>query len=162
MPWLFSLSAECGISHIVASTFAKYFDNLHSLILDENGIAIKTFVFQEDKTSNWWCIVGLPEIEADTDENPTTVNLITQVSHLLYEHLKFASNFRYALVGFEVDEFRTFDELITDDLIRNHPSCFNGLVISEEIWNEMGCPDSFVFFKEAYLWLPYSEKTNSE
>ena len=39
---------------------------------------------------------------------------MTELGILLYQRLLSAPSFRYALVGVEVDEFRTYNELLED------------------------------------------------
>ena len=69
----------------------------------------------------------------------------------LYERLRTAPRYRYALVGVEVDGFRYFDEL--DDDVVNHD--YNGLVLAEEVWKHLGSPDVFVPFEPGYRWRPF-------
>jgi hypothetical protein len=48
-------------------------------------------------------------------DTPETAYLMTEIGILLYRQLQSAPAFRFALVGVEVDEFRTYSEL-SDDL----------------------------------------------
>ncbi|GFE70259.1 hypothetical protein [Chroococcus sp. FPU101] len=59
--------------------------------------------------------------------------------------------FRYALVGVEVDEFRTYSKLIEDSAILS----FSGLVLSKTIWAEIGKPSTCRDFSLGYVWKPY-------
>jgi hypothetical protein len=56
---------------------------------------------------------------------------MTELGMLLYKHLRIAPPFRYALVGVEVDEFRTYSELIEDLPNLSIP----GLVLAKKIKN---------------------------
>lgn len=47
-------------------------------------------------------------------DSPESAYVITELGIFLYHTLRFAPSFRYALVGVEVDEFRTYSELIED------------------------------------------------
>jgi hypothetical protein len=76
----------------------------------------------------------------------------TEVGFLLYERLRTSPPFRFALIGWEVDETIYFSELKAPDL--NHPA-FQGLVLSEEIWKLLECPTYVEPFAEGYLWKPY-------
>ncbi len=71
----------------------------------------------------------------------------------MYQHLRSANDFRYALVGVEVDEFRYYHELLDMDSLTDIP--FNGLVVSEEIYEYLNQPPGFVPFKPKYFWKPY-------
>ena len=110
----------------------------------------RTSIFQ-DIEENWWCRVcpsGISEIWIDT---PESAYLMTEVGILLYQRLQSATAFRYALVGVEVDEFRTYSELIED----SSDSAFPGLVLSEELWQATGSSPAFRPFSPGYVWKPY-------
>jgi hypothetical protein len=54
---------------------------------------------------------------------------MTELGIFLYHTLRLAPSFRYALVGVEVDEFRTYSEL-TEDLSK---LSLPGLVLAKEL-----------------------------
>ena len=76
---------------------------------------------------------------------------MTELGIILYQHLQSAPSFRYALVGIEVDEFRTYSELLENSSALN----FSGLVIAESIWHSQGEPKIFRPFSLGYVWKPY-------
>jgi hypothetical protein len=82
---------------------------------------------------------------------------MSEMGHLLYERLRSAPEFRYALVGKETDEFRAFDELDQDVL----GPAFAGLVLSEAIWDRLGRPAPFEPFRPGYVWRPYLGETSN-
>jgi hypothetical protein len=57
----------------------------------------------------------------------------------------------YALVGVEVDEFRTYSELLSEspDLV------IPGLVLAIEVANELRVSSTFRSFISGYVWQPY-------
>ena len=74
-----------------------------------------------------------------------------QLTNLLYSTLKQSDlNYRYALVGTEVDEFRTYSELIKD------LSCINipGLVISTKLSEGLDLT-KWEYFSAGYIWQSY-------
>lgn len=77
---------------------------------------------------------------------------MTELGILLYQSLRFAPPFRYALVGVEVDEFRTYSELI-EDLFDLH---IPGLVLSEVFKERVGESSAFRSFSRGYIWQPYA------
>jgi hypothetical protein len=77
---------------------------------------------------------------------------MTELGILMYQSLKFAPTFRYALVGVEVDEFRTYSELIED--LPN--IAISGLVLAKSITQELGILTSFRSFSPHYVWQPYA------
>jgi len=152
MVWIFSLSAECGSSQSDAVRFAKHFNQIYWQL--PNGVESKcnTGVFQ-DSEDNWWtrvCPSGITQVGITTPEDAYQM---TEMGILLYQHLQYAPAFRYALIGLEVDEFRTYSELISEN---NHANLnFSGLVLNETLWQKMNHPVGFRVFAPGYFWKPY-------
>lgn len=148
MAWIFSLSAECGPEQMVAEQFARHFDDASWVL--SNGSQCRTDIFQ-DIEENWWCRVcpsNMSEIGTDTPENAYHM---TELGLLLYQRLRTAPSFRYALAGVEVDEFRTYRELIEE----SPTVAFPGLVLAETVWQTLGLPSTFRPFSSGYVWKPY-------
>jgi hypothetical protein len=97
--------------------------------------------------------VGMDENLVKGDEN---TRQIREIGKLIYGSLQNAPDFRYALLGVEVDVFRTFNELLEDTIITDQPSSFEGLVLAESIWEMINRPAGFQIFKPGYVWIPYS------
>ena len=76
---------------------------------------------------------------------------MTELGILLYQRLRFAPTFRYALVGVEVDEFRTYRELLEESPAPALP----GLVLAETLWQRIGASTAFRPFSSGYVWKPY-------
>lgn len=83
-------------------------------------------------------------------DSPFNAYLMTHLGLAFYQRLKTAPSFRYALVGVEVDEFRTYNELLEEEDLD-----FPGLVLSESLWQEMGSSPVFQPFSSGYVWKPY-------
>jgi hypothetical protein len=54
-------------------------------------------------------------------------------------------------VGVEVDEFRTYDELVEEASALSFP----GLVMSDAVWQVIGASSAFRPFSHGYVWKPY-------
>lgn len=150
MAWIFSLSAECGMEQSTAEQFSRYFDKASCVLSNTTQFQCHTAIFQ-DMEENWWCRVspsGISEVGIDT---PETAYLMTELGILLYQRLRFAPMFRYALIGLEVDEFRTYNELLAEASTGSFP----GLVLAETIWQAIGAPSVFRPFSLGYVWKPY-------
>ena len=76
---------------------------------------------------------------------------MTAVAEVLYERLRSAPPFRYAIIGVEVDNFRDFSELDSDMVNLD----FSGLVISDAVWKHLGSPSIFIPFEIGYRWRPF-------
>lgn len=158
MAWTFSLSAECGEEQIAAEQFAQHFDGLSWVLSNGQQSQCHTAVFQ-DIEGNWWCQAypsGISEVGIDESD---IAYQMTELGILLYQRLQSAPPFRYALVGVEVDEFRTYSELISEALAPSFP----GLVLAETVWRSFGASQSesleastlFRPFSSGYVWQPY-------
>jgi hypothetical protein len=150
MTWAFSFSAECGSEQSAAEQFAQHFNGLFWTL--SNGIQSRcqTEIFQ-DFEEHWWCRVcpdNLSEIGINT---PDIAYSMTELGLFLYQRLRSAPTFRYALVGVEVDEFRTYSELSTEI----SETSFPGLVLTERVWQAYGASPLFQPFSSGYVWHPY-------
>lgn len=150
MAWIFSLSAECGQEEAVAEQFASHFNELSLPLSNGSQSHCSAGVFQ-DSEDNWWCRVcpsGISQIGIDT---PETAYIMTELGLLIYQNLRAAPPFRYALVGVEVDEFRSYSELLEDAAALTLP----GLVLAQSVWQAVGSPPAFHPFSLGYVWQPY-------
>ncbi len=149
MAWIFSLSAECG-DKTAAEQFSQHFDEVSWILSNGNRSHCRAEVFQ-DIEENWWCRVYSDRISEVGIDTPESAYLLTELGILLYQHLQSTPLFRYALVGVEVDEFRTYTELLED----NSTLAFPGLVLAETLWQLIGSPQGFRPFSLGYVWRPY-------
>ena len=151
MAWIFSLSAECGSDESKADKFAQYFQGMSLLLSNGRQCQCRTDIFQ-DIEENWWCRVSpnnLSEVGIDGLESAYSM---TELGILLYQSLGFAPTFRYALVGVEVDEFRTYTELIEESSNLSIP----GVVLAKPLAGELGILPVFRSFSPSYVWQPYA------
>jgi hypothetical protein len=150
MAWTFSLSAECGAEKVAVKQFAQHFDDLSWILSNDQQSQCHTAVFQ-DIEGNWWCQAypsGISEVGIDGSD---IAYQMTELGILLYQRLQSAPPFRYALVGVEVDEFRTYSELISEALAPSFP----GLVLAETVWRSLEASTLFRPFSSGYVWQPY-------
>lgn len=154
MAWVFSLSAECGSDQSTAEQFVQHFETVSWSLSNGSQSQCHPTVFQ-DINENWWCRICPDGISSIGIEAPDSAYLMTELGILLYQHLQSAPAFRYALVGLEVDEFRTFDELLNESSTLNMP----GLVLSERTWQLLSSPSLFRTFSSGYVWQPYEGET---
>ena len=151
MAWIFSLSAECGSDEINAHKFAQHFEGLSLLLSNDRQCQCRTDTFQ-DIEENWWCRVSPSNLSEVGIDSPESAYLMTELGILLYQSLRFAPTFRYALVGVEVDEFRTYSELIEDLYNLSIP----GLVLIKAFKRELEISSAFRSFSPNYVWQPYA------
>ena len=152
MAWIFSLSAECGELRTSAEKFTDYFQNLILKFADGLEIPCSANVFY-DGENNWWSLVNPKSIIAggiNCKVEHCKTERTSEAGFLLYEHLKFAPPFRYAIAGWEVDGFAEEGELDSADL-----QTLDGLVLSQEFCERLNCFSTFKPFSSNHYWLPY-------
>jgi hypothetical protein len=150
MAWIFSLSAECGPDENNAEQFAQHFEGTTWMLSNGHQCQCRTDIFQ-DLEENWWCRVCPKNISEVGIDTPESAYLMTELGILLYQRLRSAPPFRYALVGVEVDEFRTYSELIEEPSTLSMP----GLVLATEVGQELRTSSIFRLFSPGYIWQPY-------
>jgi hypothetical protein len=150
MAWIFSLSAECGPTQNTAEQFSRHFAHCNWTLSNGTQSRCRTSLFQ-DLEDNWWCRVCPDQMSEIGIEAPEAAFLMTEIGLLLYQTLQSAPAFRYAIVGVEVDEFRTYPELLDETSAFNLP----GLVISDQIYQSCAFASTFQPFKSGYRWQPY-------
>lgn len=150
MTWAFSLSAECGAGRGDAEQFAQHFDGLSWVLSNGVQSQCNTTIFQ-DVEGHWWCQVYPDNVSGTGIDAPDIAYAMTELGISLYQRLQSAPPFRYALVGMEVDEFRTYSELSTD----LPEISFPGLVLAETVWRSLGASTAFRPFSPSYVWDPY-------
>ncbi|MBK1989059.1 hypothetical protein A0J48_016180 [Sphaerospermopsis aphanizomenoides BCCUSP55] len=156
MAWIFGLSAECGdktSAEVLALHFETQWTGIRYIINTKCQLSVDTF---QDIENNWWCRVCSDNISCVGIDNPDNANLMTELGFSLYSDLSSFSKFphikfRYALVGVEVDEFRTYSELIEDLPNLSIP----GLVLSTELIQGLETLSGFQEFSSGYIWQPY-------
>lgn len=150
MAWIFSLSAECGSDESNVNKFAQHFEGREWTLSNDRKCLCRTDTFQ-DLEQNWWCRVYPNNVSEVGIDSPESAYAMTELGILLYQTLRFASGFRYALVGVEVDEFRTYSELIED---LSNLSC-PGLVLAKELTHGLETLPVFRSFSSSYVWQPH-------
>lgn len=150
MAWIFSLSVECGADEGDAGRFAEYFEGISYVLSNGRQCECRTDLFQ-DVEDHWWCRVAPNNLSEVGIESPESAYLMTELGILFYQSLRFAGMFRYGLVGVEVDEFRTYGELMEESSSLLIP----GLVLARSLVQELGILSGFRAFSANYVWQPY-------
>jgi hypothetical protein len=149
MAWLFSLSAECGTKKADAEAVAGHFHGFIVVLADGSQFPCEADVGQVEGA--WWAVVYPEGVCRGGVGNEKDARELTEVGFILYEQLRSAPPFRFALVGVEVYDFRKFEEL-NDDLVNWD---FNGVVLADAIWQRLGSPTIYVPFAPGYRWRPF-------
>ena len=148
MAWLFQLAIECGNDQAAAIRVKDHFDGV-MLGTDQRPRLCHVGQLDQDELGRWWVSVvpdGAEPIAARGDKD-----LVREVSIDLYERLRTASGYRFALAGVEAFQFNDLEALPS---IIGNPA-LNGFVVQEELFRSiLGNPGGFVPFSEGYVWKP--------
>lgn len=144
MPWNFALSIECG-EEAQAQIIRDF---LTRKSVEDHSVVAGTF---EDQGGNWWCIAGLENLQIKDDKTTESKMIEIENSLQFYLLLQEVSGYRYALCGLETEEFRLYDELLSQAF---DPKKFRGLVLSDNIYSILGTPEHFERFSKGYFWFP--------
>jgi hypothetical protein len=147
-----------------AEAVSGHFDGL--LLALEGGLSIHCRAESvQDCEGAWWSTVrpyGASVNAFDASGQPEP-NLVTndqrsEIGRLLYEHLRTAPDFRYALFAAEaMDSF--FDVYSTHNILLRDPAIikdgWEGLVIDQTLWEQSGHSEHYLPFRAGYVWKPY-------
>lgn len=147
--WIFSVSAECGDSKSAAEALARHFEGHTVKISTGQEFLCGVRVWQEQGA--WWASASPEGVSRIGFFNESEAAKCTAVGFGLYDRLRTAPAYRYALVGVEVDGFRSYEELGPDVVILD----FSGLVVADAVWQHLGSPSVFVPFSPGYRWRPF-------
>jgi hypothetical protein len=135
-----------------------------------------------EKNDSGWEVAVLPYVETPSGSHggpwhlnghggATTsaeVEDIDACALVLYDRLRRIFNYRFALTGFEVGDWRSVGELVDDlspgGLYEEHRRGghrgFEGLVVSQNLYEAAESPPGFVGFSAGYLWVPFTSIAN--
>ena len=152
MAYIFELAAECAENQRAAEEIAGFFNESTITLSNRAKLSVVSSVSQSQL--NWWCTVE-PEGVSLTGQIPrvATIALRVEVIKALYDRLRMCRGFRIALVGWEPAsqlDVREIREII--DGKTNLSEVPIGLVVSDEVWKQIGCPSEMTNFAEGSRW----------
>ena len=160
MAWHFTLSAECGAERAGAERFRQHFDGWQIALPTGSPIRCAGALDPQDYQGNWWADAipeGLRYPDGLRDAKGQREEAMIRIGAALYDRLRTAPLFRYAIVGWEVEQFRTYDELLREEAAELPR--LRGLTVNEDIWSKLGRPPIFTNFSSGYVWVPYDHHT---
>ena len=151
MALLFELVVECGPQQADAEALGRHFRGLAWTLTDATEVLIEGYGLHQDAEGNWWTWIGPSGVSRRGVGTPEDAQQLTEVGNYLYERLRSAPRFRFAIVSVEVS-----DSFTAEDLSWLAQRTFmDGLVLSQTVWDQLGRPDHFVPFATGYVWRPY-------
>jgi hypothetical protein len=154
MAYIFSFDIECGNDRSAASSVASHFEGLRAVVPEAGITSISRTALWQDKEANWWCSVmasGVGIGSPTNDDIESDIHILAVVLQL-YERLKSSPIFRYAISGFEVTPFDTYNEMLS--MKGSSHETFEGLVLATQLWKELEQPNGYVPFSEGFVWFP--------
>ena len=153
MALLIELAIEFGKNREIADNAVLHFQDHSFKFSDGLESILKTYRIEDYEGNSWLCIYpsGLSKSGVCSESD---AKQMSEVGNYLYELLKSAPDFRFAIVGVEVELFRLESEIKEIDDVD-----YDGVVLSSKIWEMVGRPDNFILFREGYYWRPYKGET---
>jgi hypothetical protein len=150
----FELVADC-IESGAAEAFGAHFLGITYTLPDgrECRIGPAEIVYLEDEAHHVRCVImpsgagltGYNDILKSDDER-------RGLAYFLYDRLRTAPPFRFAIVGFKCHDNDPFDPSGALDV-------FDGLVVSEQLITESARPAAYRPFSPGYFWIPITNST---
>lgn len=150
MAWVFELAAEFGTDREAAARFLNHFSALQWRWSDgsKSWIVPAEHCLFQGESQRWWCRI-VPENLSCSGWGSDAENLkMIEAGIDLYRHLLSAPDCRFALVGVEVEDALTWEEIVNGYICP-------GLVINQALWKAARRPDQFSAFKPGYFWQPF-------
>ena len=155
MAYIFELAAECGPDRQQAEMFETFFRNF-SFELITGKVSVCYTEISQDQELNWWVEVVPSSITpggiASSLEDAID---FSESGFRLYTQLLSAPPFRFALVDVEISMFISYSALLNIDTQKPFPLTYDGFVLDERIWKELGQPKSFSSFGNSHKWRQY-------
>lgn len=148
MAWIFSLAIEFGDDADARNVAAAILEAIELPVASR----LQPVRFG-DADGGLWLLVEPEGLSRTGLSNEADAAAATSAGWVLYDALRQITGYRYAIVGLEVDEFRTYPELL--DGGAGGAQTFHGLVLHPDLYDQLGCPADFEPFAEGYVWLPW-------
>lgn len=148
MAWIFSAWVQCGTGE-QARAIVNHFDRASLDTTDGTVVTCKTSI-----CARTCCWIAPTNVSRTGVTSAQVAEHLSMVGYWLYSELRAAPAFRFALVGVEVDDVRSNDEIVA--MVQDsHPAC-RGLIVAEEYWKRAGCPSRLEPFSPGLVWWPYA------
>jgi len=165
MAFFFSLSIECGADQAAAASCADHFGSWElppECALPNRTIRVS---FQQESSGDpiWWAVVVPLGVSQSGVWSEDVAHEMSAAGVCLFDRLKTAPPFRFALIGVESQEAILRANL--DRHFAQDPTLadrYRGLVISQEIRDQLGASPVFGPFAPGYFWIPYRGETFSK
>ncbi|MFC1775184.1 hypothetical protein ACFLZN_02620 [Nanoarchaeota archaeon] len=151
MAQLFMLAADCETKE-KAEKFAEFFEGKMYKLRDGLVSKVSCDVFEQD--DSFWVRACPSGVSKNGGVNATDLNQFSELKKFLYDDLKNAPDFRFALVEVEAESYNSYEGWISDNN-ENMTNLPPGLVVNQELCEKIDKQEDLVPFKEKYYWFPY-------
>ena len=154
MAYIFELEADC-VTDDAAKRFGSHFAGFSFPLPDGRVCRLAdsdTSVFTDADGHARCCVVSVGASLTGSREVLHTDDERRAFILFLYEHLRKAPPFRFAVAGIECHDFSLCDR-------DGRLSPMDGLVICDQVFVDAGCPADFLPFTAGYRWIPFTKGT---
>ena len=153
MAIFFQLALECGDDYERALLTKRSFEGQTLTLTGARVLDLQIDDFSKDERGRWWVsVIFIFEQSCLTYSDERS--LLVEAGQKAYEKLRSVHGYRFALVGFEVFQFNNIEALPELLIKRGMP----GLVVSNELFQQLGEPECFEEFVKGYFWIPADYK----
>lgn len=147
------LALECGSIKNDSINLCNYFKGKNLNLSDGTQVQLLASTLM-DEIGKWWVEV-YPEGASYGSPMGSDYRLLDyftgELTRGLYNLLKKAPSFRYAIAGHEVEFFVLYNEL--EGYIKE--GAYEGFILSRELWLSFNKQKNFKYFSDGYVWYPY-------
>ena len=154
MASIFELAIETGPAEAASLAVAQHFENFQVELGSNKYLSVCRTAQWTDSDKNCWCSI-IPSGASRTGgigDVITSKQDLFELASSLYNRLRSAPSFRYAVCGFDVTPFDSYSRLIAAKGCLHQ--YFNGLVLANWLWAELGKPSGYEVFSSSARWTP--------
>ncbi|MBL9171191.1 MAG: hypothetical protein JNN07_25895 [Verrucomicrobiales bacterium] len=162
MAFLFMLAAECGQHRRSAELIVQHFESIRFELSDGNSIG-----FSHDPGAIWtrgdviWCWAIPDGVSAGgLPQRVCTTAARVELTKLIHAELRLLKGFRFALVGWEAALGPDWNEIVKE--VATPELLPPGLIIDDDLYRTLGCPNGFEPFGEGTWWRPVSDEVYTQ
>ena len=153
MAYFYWMVIDCGSDQNASSAVAQHFAEFPLQLASGFRTSCEIYNHIQLADGSWFVKVyprGAKLGGEITEE--LSPEVITEIAALLYQRLKSCPTFRYALANWEATVLEFPSGLNPADLNDPH---YEGLVLSQSLWEQYGKPERYRLFSDGYVWKPY-------
>lgn len=151
MAWILELAVECNNDREAGDRVRQHFEAYEFNLEATRVVRCGAGDPELDEDGRWWVDI-VPMLAGKAFHHNEDISFLTKIALCLYERLRTASGYRFAIVGIESYQFNRAEAL--SRMIHNSKLNLDGLVVNEELFRTFGDAPDFLDFAPGYFWRP--------